>query len=171
MENWKAVVGYDGLYEVSDLGRVRSLAKQMPGCRSFAAMILSAPVAKVGYRYVTLWKLGKKNGWHVHRLVALAFLGQPSSRMVCDHINQNKLDNRLVNLRWATQGQNNCNSSKPRERKRKDLPRGVDWVKKDKRYRARIDHTVLGYFLTVQEAEAARIAAEPIYHGEFAPCR
>ena len=96
-EEWRPIVGYEGLYEVSDLGRVKGLKR---------GKILKCENMRDGYVRATLCKKNVENRFRVHRLVLETF--QPMEEdLVCDHINHIKNDNRLVNLRWATTSQNN----------------------------------------------------------------
>ncbi len=93
MENWESIEGYDGLYEVSDLGRVRSLIssfKHPNGC------ILKFQTY-TRYALVGLVRDGRSKKHYIHRLVAQAFKGIPRGEEV-NHLNGDKLDNRLSNL-------------------------------------------------------------------------
>lgn len=105
-EYWKPVVGYEGLYEVSDLGRVKSLERWTRcnrGKRKITEAILAPVSDKNGYRIVSLGaKLHK-----VHRLVMLAFGGAvpPWSSMV-NHIDKNPSNNALSNLEWSNNSHN-----------------------------------------------------------------
>ena len=97
-ENWKAVVGYEGLYEVSDQGRVRSLARK--GVRQ--TRILKATPNNTGYPVVGLYKHKTRKIYTVHSLVMGSFVGpRPQGTEVC-HANHDKADPRLLNLRYDT---------------------------------------------------------------------
>ena len=103
-ETWKAVQGYEGLYEVSDLGRVRSLVDKYGRKRE---LILKLVEDSRIYLYVNLCKncIVKKHS--VHRLVALAFIkGRDLFHDQVNHINENKTDNRAVNLEWVSASEN-----------------------------------------------------------------
>lgn len=113
-EVWKDVVGYEGLYQVSNLGRVRSSAreKKARGGSVFInpGRILTGSITNYGYRQVTLCKDNKSSKKQLHRLVAEAFLPNTDDKLlVVDHINGDKLDNRAENLRWVTYTENNNN--------------------------------------------------------------
>jgi hypothetical protein len=92
-EVWQPVLGYEGLYEVSDQGRVRSL-------RSGKLMKLS--VANTGYLQLALSGKPGRKVWHVHRLVLEAFVGPCPNGMEGCHANGTRTDNQLPNLRWDT---------------------------------------------------------------------
>lgn len=109
-ERWLPVVGLEGLYEVSDLGRVRSLVKRL-GRRIKSARgqprILVGKVLRNGYREVLLTPPGEKRVYRlVHNLVLLAFVGPRPPRTVGCHWSGDKSDNSLTNLRWDAQAAN-----------------------------------------------------------------
>ena len=97
-EIWKQVVGYEGLYEVSSLGRVRSLNYGRTG----NVMLLKQRKDKYGYLTVGLYKIGKKKLLKVHRLVCEAFLSNLDKLPVVNHKNCIRYDNRVENLEWCT---------------------------------------------------------------------
>ena len=110
-EIWKDIKDYEGLYQVSNLGRVRSLDRDTVfkdgRTRHFYGCIRSAGYnSSTGYKSVTLNKNGKKHSRDVHRLVAETFIQNPNNLQCVDHINGNKTDNRAENLRWCTQREN-----------------------------------------------------------------
>lgn len=91
MEQWKWVSDFEGLYEVSNLGRVRGRR----GC-------LKLCTQKNGYMFVTLYKNGKQHHSLVHRLVAQSFLSNPNMLPEVNHISEDKSDNTVENLEWCT---------------------------------------------------------------------
>lgn len=112
-EVWKPVVGYEGRYEVSDQGRVRSLRMiggkkvryVLKPCSSFS----NKPHTKRKYKHyklVGLFKEGKRRSFHVHTLVANSFLPARPRGFHVDHINCDKFDNRAVNLQWLSPSDN-----------------------------------------------------------------
>lgn len=101
-EAWRPVVGYDGIYEVSSLGRVRSLPRiSASGNRLQGRMLKRVPTPK-GYEIVTLTKNGCQKVRSVHTLVLEAFVGpRPSGHVAC-HYDDVPTNNRVDNLRWGT---------------------------------------------------------------------
>lgn len=103
IENWVDIIGYEGLYQVSDLGRVKRLKGE--NCKQ--DRILSQVEGGKGYLKVCLYKKGKKKFYWVHRLVAINFLGDRSAeKLEIDHLDWDKHNNALYNLRWITHREN-----------------------------------------------------------------
>lgn len=109
MEEWKAIDGFLGLYEVSNLGRVRSLDRIVPttrGQRHFHSYILSQTTDKKGYKTVLLCKDGKQRTKKVHRLVAQAFIPNNDLLKQVNHKDGNKSNNNVANLEWCDNSYN-----------------------------------------------------------------
>ena len=102
METWKDIAGYEGLYQVSDFGNVRSLNWGRRG------IIRNLYLKKQnrGYRHVELAKDGVRKAFTVHRLVAEAFIPNPNDYKQINHIDEDKTNNTVMNLEWCTQEQN-----------------------------------------------------------------
>lgn len=98
-ETWKDVPGYVGYYQVSSLGRIRSLPRN--GTRK-EVHILSPNVKKSGYANVLLSKNDKRETCRLHRLVAQAFIPNPDNKPQVNHKNGCRSDNRAVNLEWVS---------------------------------------------------------------------
>lgn len=110
-EGWKPIPGYEGLYEVSDLGRVKSLDKALHssrwgGVRKWPEKVLKANANNSGHLYVMLWKDKRQTKSYVHRLVLEAFVGPaPTGHEAC-HWDDDPTNNHIDNLRWDTRTNN-----------------------------------------------------------------
>jgi len=102
---WLPIPGYEGLYEASDDGRVRSVLPHPKG-RTPARHVLAQSVHSNGYANVGLRNASGRKVIGVHRLVALAFHGAPNPGDEACHIDGNKLNNHARNLRWGTHAEN-----------------------------------------------------------------
>lgn len=109
-EEWRDIEGYEGIYQISNLGRVRSLsrivARNRGGPKKQAGQILSITVRKGPYLGVTLSKNGRKKNFTIHRLLARHFIANPAGLAEVNHIDGNKFNNCLSNLEWVTHGGN-----------------------------------------------------------------
>ena len=105
MEEWKSIKDYEGLYEVSNMGRVKSLNYRNSGIEKK----LKLNKSKQGYLRITLNKNGDRKTFQVHRLVAEAFIPNIDNKPEIDHIDTNKENNCVYNLRWVT-GKENMNN-------------------------------------------------------------
>lgn len=119
-EIWKPVAGYEGLYEVSNLGRVKSLdriidAKSKTGTpckRKIEGRILKNGKDGHGYPHINLMKDGVKKNAAIHRLVAEAFLPKVEGKEYVNHINSDYTNNCVDNLEWCTSSENNIHGWK-----------------------------------------------------------
>lgn len=112
-EIWKPVVGYEGLYEVSNIGRVKSLDRTVrwrDGHRAVRSRLIKYGVNHRGYFTAHLCRDGIHNKRFVHVLVLEAFVGPRPDGMECCHGNGIRTDNRLLNLRWDTRSANRNDS-------------------------------------------------------------
>src|SRR5699024_3512958 len=111
MEVFKDIRGYEGLYQVSNLGRVKSLEKKTMTDngweRKWEECILKpAKTEKGKYFHVSLYKNKKSKTFNVHRLVALSFIKNPENKKEVNHIDGNRFNNSAVNLEWCTRSEN-----------------------------------------------------------------
>lgn len=108
-EIWKDVPGYDGVYQVSSIGRVRSVTrviKHGDHKRTSYGTILIQYVTVWGYMGIGFYKDRKRKCHPIHRLVAIAFIPNPENKKQVNHKNGIKTDNRIENLEWATPHEN-----------------------------------------------------------------
>lgn len=108
METWKDVSGFEGKYQVSNLGRVKSLARTR-NKHHYPEKILNTThrLTKDGYARVTLRDdFGINHEYRVNKLVALTYLPNPSNKETVNHKDGNKLNNEVTNLEWATRSEN-----------------------------------------------------------------
>lgn len=114
IEIWKDIEGYIGLYQLSNLGRVKSLSR----FNSRTERILKTnSVSKSGYIIICLSKDNIKFGIALHRLVAEAFIPNPEGKMQVNHIDGNKLNNTVDNLEWNTASENTIHAINNKLRK------------------------------------------------------
>ena len=109
MVEWKAIKGYEGLYEISNTGLVKALEKRVDRgkChRTWKSHIKRYGVDNNGYLRVSLSKEGVNKTHKVHRLVATAFISNPDKLPQVNHIDGNKQNNHVSNLEWCTQSDN-----------------------------------------------------------------
>ena len=110
-ETWKPVIGYEGLYEVSDLGRVRSVDRTVPnggrGEKRLSGKVLRLKKDRNGYMSVMLSRNGKQTRYRVHRLVAKAFVPNANGYDEVNHKDETRANNMAANLEWCTRQYNN----------------------------------------------------------------
>ncbi len=161
IEIWKDIQGYEGIYQISDLGLVKSLSRNIlkSGKYSYKTKekILKPSIDNDGYCVVTLSKNGIKKTRRNHLLVAESFLNHISNgmKLVVNHINFIKIDNSLKNLEIVTQRENaNCKHIKS-----SSIYTGVSWTKANNKWKAAIyvngKTKHLGYFIIELEAHYA----------------
>lgn len=164
MEIWKDITGYEGFYQVSNYGNVRSL-KKWCGNKHIKKWIDDIRVLKPlknnkGYFEIHLKKNCKRKKYFIHRLVATAFLDKPIGKEVINHKDYNPLNNNVENLEWVTQKEN-VNYSICNMKKRKTITHSntnekyISYRENKKIYRLTIDKKEY-HFKTLQEAITKR---------------
>ena len=110
MEEWKDIKGYEGIYQVSSLGNVKSLDREVKRVDGIVVHVKGRMItirqAREGYCLVALYNKGRGKYKLIHRLVAEAFLCKPKETYEINHINHVRDDNRKENLEWCTHSQN-----------------------------------------------------------------
>lgn len=113
-EIWKDIKGYEGIYQVSNMGKIKSVERYMlnrwgNGFKRWREKIKKQTLSKNGYYTVILSTNGNYKTYFTHRLVAEAFIPNPENKPCIDHINTDRTDNRVENLRWVTHKENQNN--------------------------------------------------------------
>ena len=113
MEVWKDLTNYEGLYKVSNLGRLKSLDRDIEVTGKYLGRVMRAKgvllkgtLTAGGYLRSTVVNSGKRKSHLIHRLIALTFIPNPENKPYVNHINGIKSDNRVVNLEWVTHREN-----------------------------------------------------------------
>lgn len=129
MEVWKDIPGFEGFYQISDLGRVKSLKYNL-------GLIVKGGKTHAGYMQVTLSVNKVKKTFSVHQLVAMSFLNHknPSRFIHVDHIDGNRLNNNLCNLQIIS-----CRENTSKAMRRKSKYIGVTYLKASNTWLARIE--------------------------------
>lgn len=117
-EIWKDIPNYEGLYQISNYGRVKTLN---PRYNKVESNIKSVRKCHDGYYRLDLHKNGVKKTYYIHKLVALAFLPNPNNYTVVNHKDENKENNYVDNLEWCTIGYNNLYSVNSRKKSRRGI--------------------------------------------------
>lgn len=132
-EVWKDIQGYEGLYQVSDLGRVKSLeriVKRNNQMLKINGKILTPKTQKNGYKSVYLCKNATKTKAYIHRLVAKEFLANPYELDVVNHRDENPANNQLKNLEWCSH-KYNMNYGTQIERRKAKVSKKVNQYDQD----------------------------------------
>jgi hypothetical protein len=155
METWKKIIGYENLYEISNYGNVKSLKKGFK-----KEKLLKNRHDNVGYARVDLRLNNISKTIRVHRLVAIHFIDILEDKPQVNHINGIKDDNRVENLEWVSNTENQCH----RYDKTKTASKFIGVSRQRKNWKAQITHKgkdiYLGYFKTEELAYAARVDFE-----------
>lgn len=164
MEEWRPIKGYEGKYEISSMGRVKALPKFVNHSRNsnykvfHGEKVIKSANNGNGYRYISLTINGKRKNHYIHRLVADAFLGGIPDGMVVDHIDHNRGNNAVENLRIVTQKENTNHSRhlmlEGMKKRRKPKSTGERYItKRRNRYEFYIERLhIYKSFETLEEA-------------------
>ena len=148
VEVWKIINGYDN-YQISSFGRVRNI---------ISGNVLKPQVGTTGYYQVSLHKNGKSKNNKIHKLVANAFINNLSNKRNIDHMDNERLNNHVSNLRWCT-SQENARNTKLSNKSTSGV-KGICFHKQQSKWRAHIvingKQIHLGLFDTLDDAKVAR---------------
>jgi hypothetical protein len=159
-ESWKMINGYAN-YEISSFGRVRNIK---------TSRVLKPGIETAGYSYVILCVKGVKRKYSIHRLTAGEFIDNVENKPFIDHIDNDKLNNNIVNLRWASKSENQWNKSK--QNNTSSIYKGVCMNKSAGKWVAQIKINgfikYLGCFINEKDAANKYNEIAEINFGEFA---
>ena len=172
-EEWKQYEPFP-CYWVSDLGRVKRMYKN--GIENYLNLGADKTTGYI-YIYISLARKPKPKRVRVHNMVASCFIHNPEDKLCVDHINGNKLDNRVSNLRWATSSENQRNITQLQTNNKSRCTgveskkyKGLHW-KWCSRITVNKERIHLGFFDNYDDAVKARREAEQTYFGDFCPNR
>lgn len=165
-EIWKDIEGFDGYYQISSLGRVKSLSREIYNKRGYffktKSKILKQCVIKY-YCYTSISYNGGKKAYTVHRLVAKCFINNKHNKPQVNHKNLNSSDNRIENLEWVSARENECHKQL-KNKNNTSIYTGVNFNLHSKKWRSGINvnkkFIFLGYFNTQEEAYQRRCEYE-----------
>ena len=149
------IKGFEGFYEIHLVG-----PDNTPAVWSYISnRYIRLRVDRHGYHCVDLWKNKVRKTHKIHRLVAMHFINNPNDYPAVDHIDGNRQNNQLQNLRWVTNQQNQHNRTKAK---------GYTWHKRDKKWQSyiRVDGKLIhgGLFDNEDEARARYLELKKQYH-------
>lgn len=178
-EHWRPVPGYEGLYEVSDHGRVRSLDHRTVGKdgieRPYRGRVLKPRIQRYGHYKVVLYKGDSKKSEFVHRLVLMAHDRLPKDGEIACHKNDQPDDNRLTNLYWGTYSSNTYDrvrNGQDVNARKTHCPRGHEYTPETTRYDAKGSRSckLCTYAVLVEEHAEKRAKGEFVeYYGGHCP--
>lgn len=164
-EIWKDVLGYEGIYQISSLGRVRSLSRQMfngKGYFNSKEKFLIPRITTKGYYSFSLTKKNKTTDFLTHRLIAVAFIENPFNKRTVNHKDSVRTNNSISNLEWASYRENHCHRVSKIAKSSKFV--GVCFHKATKKWESNICVSGklihLGIYKTEEEAYSKRVEYE-----------
>ena len=159
-EVWRVIDGNSN-YEISSYGRVKKIKNN--------ALMKPRFNEATGYAFLSLRTNKTRRTTHIHQLIAKAFIDNPQNKKYVDHIDNDRRNNSIKNLRWCTQSENNQNSKLAKNNT--SGVKGVSYNKRDKKWISRItvDGTTitLGYFDNIEDAKNARVKRAKKLFGIF----
>jgi NUMOD4 motif/HNH endonuclease len=165
-EIFKDIPNYKGIYQISNLGRVKSMYKlvirSVSGNFIKKELILKPFISTTGYLIIKLRKDNINTHFKIHRLTALLFIDNPKKLPEVNHINRNKLDNSLQNLEWVTARENSCHKVSETEKSSSYV--GVSFCKQTGKWKSCIvfkkKRITIGRFSLENDAYQARVNFE-----------
>lgn len=156
MEQWKNIKNYEGFYQISNLGKVKSITFRNNKTTFKREKILKVYDNGNGYLYVSLSKNNKRKNHYIHRLVAEQFLINNNSKPTINHKDYNTHNNNAKNLEWCTQKENvNHSKINMQKSKKSRLPESTKekYIRKNnKKFGLKINHTYIGSFDDLNDA-------------------
>ena len=174
MEIWKEITGYEGYFEVSNFGNFRSKTRiiryKQKGTRNYPGKSLKTETIVEGYQRIVLMKEGIRKRFMCHRIVAQEFIPNPQNKPFVNHINGNPADNRVENLEWCTQEENELHSRRVlgKTMKGKTYPKKVKCIETGIVYNSMNQCVIaLGNTTCIEGLKKAIIANRPYYGYTF----
>ena len=165
MQEWRDVPGYEGYYQVSNDGEVRSLTRTLSDGRTWKGRKLKGGYFSNGYRFIMCRKDGKYFNFSVHRMVAMAFIPNPENYQMVNHKDGNKKNNHVSNLEWVSGSENQCHSVKTGLRKTKLTKDDVKKIKELSEQGESQDK--IGKMFNVSQVTISHVLAEKVGYLKF----
>lgn len=161
IEEWKNIIGYEGLYQISSLGNIKALTREIHTTRNDYTYIRIIPEHMMslvstddGYLRVTLTKEGKRKSYLVHRLVAEHFIPKVEGKSHINHLDENKTNNKVSNLEWCTIWENSIYGNRCKKIGDKSSKTPHTWLYKSV-LQYSLDGTFIREFKSIKQAANA----------------
>lgn len=172
-EIWKDIKGYENRYQISNLGNVKSKERyeknNINGGKRLIKEHILKPNIRNGYYVVQIKKNGKRHTFQVSRLVAEAFIPNPKNKSQVNHIDYNRLNNKVINLEWTTVLENILWSREHYKHWRNTGSKEHKYIRfKDNKYELSLKNKYIGRYNTLDEARIVRnelIKGDKYYEG------